>query len=115
MSILIRHITDEHQGLRLNATSATVRRGLPRTYPFSATWASYPLSSITNDYHTLIAYGPSTFSGANYYTAAIVIGGSGPVWSVGANGTDVTGDIVATERWFYQGFRAFITGTTRRL
>lgn len=120
MAIKFGHVAFEHRAIGLaDLEGHTLRRRLPLSYPFSATWALKLLNEVTiDDYMCCYSYGKDTaFDGTLYHTAAIIPssahGGSPPgKWSMGANGIDGGGgDAVEAGRWYYQGVRCYRTAT----
>jgi len=80
-----------------------------KPYPMTVVYSALIDSAPDGVYQTFFAFGPTTFSGTDYYTTAIVASFTPVRMSLGANGSDTTTGIAAvTGKWMRHGFRAFM-------
>lgn len=77
-----------------------------KPYPMTVVYSAYIDSLPDSTYQTFFAFGPTSFSGADYYTTAIV-GGTPSTMSTGADGGDQSTGTAPTGVWMRHGFQCF--------
>lgn len=113
MSLHTNHIDANRESVYILADSSSPNRGLPKPMPFSWTGACYADPSMTDDYSTVVTFGPNPYSGIDYYQGSVlpssVVGGgaTGPCFNLAIDGDHTSAAAqVVTGRWYYQGWHA---------
>lgn len=99
-----------HQGVGRRASAG---QSLPKPYPLTVVYSAYSDTAADTVYQTFFAFGPESFTSADYYTTAIVASVAPTQLSVGAEGSDSLAIVVPTGRWMRHGLQAYDTGSGR--